>query len=611
MTLMRGTPPYEDESGFGYYRRLAAENAFGSWRELAGLAKVARARSALFSAPNHVATELGLEMGWTRLATMQEEVTLTWRGLRRTQGDAICPMCLTDAAYIRRHWEHGFVTACPLHRVLLVDRCPACRNALSIHRERIEQCSCGQDLRVQETSPCRDTQQWLSTLIATDGHSTAGISPRLRRVDVGNLCVVVRTLCLFADPNAPPPTRNSAAPKSVAEAVELLRPLDWLLAEWPKGFGDHVAERIAAGRPGARTLNNLLGPWYRHIKGACQSKELEPFLQEVITVAARDFDGTLGLDITGRVVGHVTAHYRIAETAVAMGIGREQLLKAVKAGAVQHRTSRFGTRGLVYEIPESEVQRILRSRAQWMTEDEASSLTKVPPSVLRNMVEAGVVVSDSHWRRDICKGGPIERESLSNLLNLLRCRVNHRTSNGDEVRWSELSSRRLGDKKAIQSVMRAAVEGRLRGLRRARHLGLMSFSRSDLAPYFGTPVLEAGLSVHQLAKLTGWKWETIDHWLAVGVLDAESITLRGQPCRVVLPAHLLDFHRAYLPLADLAKAMGTKSSYLIEQLAPVEVVGAKVLENGVRRGGLLRMSDLGRLAVVGAQSQGAGDKQSL
>src|SRR5690606_40058931 len=111
-----------------------------------------------------------------------------------------------------------------------------------------------------------------------------------------------------------------------------------------------------------------------------------------------------------------------------------------------------------------------------------------------------------------------------------------------------------------------------------------------------------GMSMQQLSKLTGWKWESISHWINEGLLDSESITLRGQACRVVLPHQLLAFRQTYVPLADLAHAMGTKSSAPTKLLSGIELVGARPLPSGAIRGGLVRNADLCRLAVIGARA---------
>ena len=102
MTLMRTDAPRDDESGLGYYRRLAVANALFGWPEVAALAGVARTRQALLASPEHVATQLGLEPEWSHAATQQEQASRDWRGLRRSQADAVCPHCLADDVYRKR-----------------------------------------------------------------------------------------------------------------------------------------------------------------------------------------------------------------------------------------------------------------------------------------------------------------------------------------------------------------------------------------------------------------------------------------------------------------------------------------------------------------------------
>ena len=371
MSLVITFAPYDDESGFGYYRRLAAANALWGWRELAGLANVTRSRSALLGHPDHIAAELGLEENWSRFARRQEQQCRSWRALRRSQSDAVCPACLAEEVYLRHYWEHAYVTACPAHRRLLTDRCPACGDHLSPHRERIEQCACGHDLRTLVDVASTPSQHWLSTLIASNGHLTGSVSPKLHLEKIDALCALVRVLCLHVDPSTPPPRRGAASPKSVSQAAEMLGPLERLLTEWPKGFEKHVTERIAAGNAQARTLNTLLGPWYVSLKKICQGTALEPFLKIVIEVAASNFDGVLGLDIAKDIAADVTEYVRLPDAAKAIGVSRDRLVKAANAGECAYRTRRLGTRGLVYEISTAEIERIQQRRSEWVSDERA------------------------------------------------------------------------------------------------------------------------------------------------------------------------------------------------------------------------------------------------
>ncbi len=603
MSLVVTYAPREDESGFGYYRSLTADNVLSNWRELAGIAGVQRTRSALLAHADFVAGQLGLENEWTRLASEQEAVCRSWGRLHRSQSDAVCPACLADEPWLRHYWEHTYVTACPHHRIQQVDRCSDCGELLSLHRYHIDRCDCGHELRMLPRIPATRSQLWLSTLIASAGKQSGSIEPCLRGVDINRLVGVVRTLCQNADPAIPSPGRSAALPNSIAEAVAFLEPLEALLADWPAGFSSHVEKRIAAGSPEARTLNTLLGRWYVDLRKLCQGTPLESFLKIVIEIAAERFDGILGLDSAKAIAEDATEYMRAPDAAIAIGVSVSRLHKAIQAGECEYRTRRAGTRGQLYEIPRAEVSRVQARRSEWVTCAQACELAGVPSSVLDHMTAAGVIRSDINWRHDILKGGQVERSSMLGLFERIRnAAAPVATSEDERVLWSALTSRRMGDRRAIQTLMLAIAEGTVKAVVRGRRIGDMAFRREDVASYFGTPLLEAGMSIQHLSKFTGWKWESISHWIDQGLLESQSIVLRGQPCRVVMPHQLLAFRQAYVPLADLARGMGTKSSALSRLLPGIELVGAQQLPGGNARGGLVRIADLGRLAVIGARA---------
>ncbi len=230
-------------------------------------------------------------------------------------------------------------------------------------------------------------------------------------------------------------------------------------------------------------------------------------------------------------------------------------------------------------------------------------LAGVTPIVLERMKAAGVIQSDVRWREDLMKGGPVECQSIADLHERVeRSAQSAGVADDSTLTWAQLTSRRMGDRPAIESLMQVIANGKVNAVARGRTLGEMSFLRTDVSQYFGTPLLESGLSIRQLAKATGWKWESIQNWVDKGLLKSELIQRRDQPCRVVLPQQLLEFRQAYVPLADLARAMDTKSSALSRLLSGVGLVGAKRLPDGAMLGALIRIADLGRLAVIGARA---------
>jgi predicted site-specific integrase-resolvase len=59
----------------------------------------------------------------------------------------VCTACLREAGYVRRLWALAPLTACPIHRLLLLDRCPKCSKRLTAARKRVSFCGCGLDWR--------------------------------------------------------------------------------------------------------------------------------------------------------------------------------------------------------------------------------------------------------------------------------------------------------------------------------------------------------------------------------------------------------------------------------------------------------------------------------
>ena len=71
---------------------------------------------------------------------------------KRSFGQQVCPACLREdrVPYLRLSWRLGFLTACPHHHRLLIDRCPDCGEPVQILRtmpgKAIRCWKCGGDL---------------------------------------------------------------------------------------------------------------------------------------------------------------------------------------------------------------------------------------------------------------------------------------------------------------------------------------------------------------------------------------------------------------------------------------------------------------------------------
>lgn len=292
MPLLQTFAPYADESGLGYYRRLAAANSLWKWREIATLANVTVYKSSLFESPDFVASQLELEPEWTRYASKQDAASRTLHRMHRQRYDAVCPCCLEESVYLRQRWEHAFVTACPQHGCLLIEKCPACCNWLSPEREHIELCPCGHDLRTSRSIQATPLHLWLSALL--QGEESTAMQPALKGVEPQALASLIKLLGQHVDPTLPHARKNQSLPTTLGTAQEFLAPLESMFFQWPKNFEAHVKARIEAGKKDARTVNSLLGHWLRELRKIAEHPPLKIFLDITLDVCQQHFNGRLG-----------------------------------------------------------------------------------------------------------------------------------------------------------------------------------------------------------------------------------------------------------------------------------------------------------------------------
>ena len=600
MGLLWTFAPIEDESPLGYYRRLSTANQLGGWQELACMVGSSRYPTVLLNDPLSVAGHLGLNPEWTQEVSRRDALQLKWRGLQRVKAEAVCPACLEESGHIRLHWEHRFVTSCRRHQMNLISVCECCAQPIKNTRVSITHCDCGHDLRKQKAPAASAGLLWISDLVATgsSGHDSHG--PVVSGASERDASKLIKAICSMSAPDAAAPRQNAAMPADLAGCIRYLRPLEYLLQDWPAKFEDHVRERIIAGDANTRTLNGLLGPWYRQIKEAALAGPLRPFLEVLLSVAAKEFSGSLGLDAASEVASGVSGHVLVKQAAKEIGISRDLLLNALTVGAVAGRTKQFGAKGMLYEISTDEVQRLKAARTGWISSEQACELLAIPQSVLGTLCATGAVNADINWRRDILKGGEIEMASLVTLKDKLHNQSQPAVKDGQWIELRDLTSRRLGEKRSVQALFKAIVAGEVKtlGSRSSTGIGSLRYLLEDVRQFFGAPALEAGMSITDLTKMTGWKHESISHWISQGLLEATTIMLRGQPCRVISPAQLLRFTQTYIPVANLAKQLGCLPSGVSLRMPDLEVIGAQQLSAGAQRGGLVRLSDISRIAAT-------------
>jgi hypothetical protein len=170
--LLISGKPYPNESFMGYFLRLTEQNGYDSLSWIFQIAEVnyedtRPACTLAFEAPERL-TGLAQMAG----INLIELIRLTYQRLPgnpsaplhyffgqpvpqdliRLNRPKICSDCLSESPYCHRVWEFSAVTACPIHRRLLIDECPKCKKRISWSRKKVTVCPCKFDWRESPTS---------------------------------------------------------------------------------------------------------------------------------------------------------------------------------------------------------------------------------------------------------------------------------------------------------------------------------------------------------------------------------------------------------------------------------------------------------------------------
>jgi hypothetical protein len=212
---VRHPRPHPTESLFGYILRLAEENGYPTPQRILALIgnrdyffgsrriplpKLARVAHRELSELERIA--------YCFSDSIQKYVLghpVTWRDLRQHAKASLCPECVRSAGFIEAHWDLELMTGCPVHRCLLLLRCPKCHLDLRRLRPGQLQCNCGAIFGRVDGPTLPDDEAELLDIIrrkvlglpVSPPSSTGMPIPGLSALSLGGLLSLMRALAKF------------------------------------------------------------------------------------------------------------------------------------------------------------------------------------------------------------------------------------------------------------------------------------------------------------------------------------------------------------------------------------------------------------------------------
>lgn len=266
--------PEPDESCMSWVLRLCAANYLSSpWHLFrqagldAGNIGVARFDSAVFASISGADPHLLEPIACSRVDRRSSRVNFRghtlMKGYVRNGQPQICPQCVEDRRLTRGIWDLHLVSACPVHRLRLLNRCPSCGHQLGWMRPGADLCKCKFELArwpreaatpeaiavsaAIDVALTRCTEAWTSAV----GSGNPLISA-WARTPLSHVLASIRELARLSG------TAHARTP--ICEHEKIVQGAGSILLDWPNAFERSVknffasrvqatATRSAAGKP--------------------------------------------------------------------------------------------------------------------------------------------------------------------------------------------------------------------------------------------------------------------------------------------------------------------------------------------------------------------------
>src|SRR5271157_4440854 len=189
----------------------------------------------------------------------------------------LCSACLRDRPIWWAVWDLGIVVACPIHRSLLFNQCPACNRRVAWRRPAVHKCRCGLDFRDLTPKAADDSLVAIHAAIYRAAGFTAretarldladsGFPPDILRLKLGALLRLILFVGSIKDGSTLRRKQRPFAATDLAAATEICCGAVTLLQDWPQPLREVLRRMVPqAANPAALNFSEIFGNFYRHL----------------------------------------------------------------------------------------------------------------------------------------------------------------------------------------------------------------------------------------------------------------------------------------------------------------------------------------------------------
>ena len=513
----------------------------------------------------------------------------------RPDNPKICPECLRASNYYRKIWDLALVTACPIHKCLLLDECPNCAKRISWTRKHVSICQCGCDWRTASSVLIGDaevllTQQIYQLCGLNPGHNVVEFSKSnpLLHLNLGDLLMAV--VCMtaqYAGVNDVMGKYLTRYRKNREIHRALIKGLS-AFENWPHQYFEFLDWKRKQGES-EKLYPNMkkdFGGFTQLLRRALPSKSLDFMRIAFEEYLKTRWDGGLLFkkalcltkdDYDQRKYVSQKEVERILRVAVDAIKG---LVEAVLLTAIVHNKGQ----NKQYLFDRVEVEALKRQIEQLATTKDIARLLGVDTAIIDDLVQNRCIktvdifpgIRFKNWRFNIAEAG--------NLITVISGKIIERySSKHDLISFNEAVMNIGQSGMGIGDFVRAILNGEICPCSKIKKKGLKQFlfDRKDIRKFsykYRQNLKGTAIMIPEAARALGVKEETAYFFVAKGLISTQE-TRMGRLIITTTTEAIDRFNSTYVLAIKVASEVGTSTSLLnscLKEIGVNPVSGRKI-----------------------------------
>lgn len=631
--------PKEDESFLGFLLRLAEINSFDTpyW-----MLKILGAGSSTFrtysaEASAKLSRRLA-SLSKLRMKDLDHLYNNPVRGkylvsffdhpvppyLLRAGRPRVCPKCLSQSQYCRKQWDFAVITSCPIHQIMLLEKCPGCGKPITWLRRSVSHCRCGTDWRQTQTPRLSKSEIVVSQLIYKEFRLPCPqiLKPRdnnpLYDVDLLSLLSALFLITSQQEGrNGDTLAKHIFPGRTSAEIHRGFLAAFAIFDHWPINFYRFLDQLTAARRPKetASGVRESFGPLYQRLY---DPKYLPAVMGDILR---KEFENYV---LKRWDHGYVCSHQWFKRRGCDKYISKTKASTILKldVSLVDNLISKGKLKGLIrssrrrkiFLIEAASVEAFKNERERYLPLKNASKLLGIKQLDVLRLVDNSLLNAARGPSIDNHDTWQFEEATINEFLSTVFSKiVESKPPIGNDLRGLNDVSRSLtitlsslgwGVQHLVEDILQGVVIPRAEASSK-NGLARLLFCKQEIQQYLKTKL---NGKLHETFKLEtegrGLPFKPMTlHFLAHKKLIKTRVkTHKGLRCRLITRKAILNFTSKYVAAGSVAREVGTRTEHLIQVLKSYKIypISGPSIDGGPQY--FLRRTDLAPLNTEDLQN---------